>query len=428
LMEQTEKTAGDFANTSDGLANSQRILSAQIENTAAKTGKQLAPALAMVTTALSDIVPVAGNMAAGIATAFEKVVDGAYWMGQQLAEMADALPFVDMLGPIAETLWEQEKLARGTADLVAEYSKGAPTMDEFVASLVEQGIVGHELSLAIIEYRKTLDEATAAQLEAASEGRVYIDVQGNMIDTTDGLTDATGDAAEATEELTRENELLADAIKRTEDRYRALKGELSAEEAFHNAEGMWADLRQSAEEAMTAAEEKTDVAAQAMFDHQGAVIAAKQQIVELGEQYGELPEEEVTKIVALIDEGKLAEAEAAFNHLARERTLYINLQQRGGGGTLPGINPATGRPWAVGATGGIVTRPTMALIGEAGPEAVVPLNRTPGSSPLPAMGGGASSFHVTVNAGLGAAGKEIADVLIGEIKKYERRNGTGWRG
>ncbi len=36
-----------------------------------------------------------------------------------------------------------------------------------------------------------------------------------------------------------------------------------------------------------------------------------------------------------------------------------------------------------GASGGIVRRPTLAIIGEAGPEAVVPLNRTPGSSPLP---------------------------------------------
>ena len=43
-----------------------------------------------------------------------------------------------------------------------------------------------------------------------------------------------------------------------------------------------------------------------------------------------------------------------------------------------------------GATGGIVTRPTVALIGEAGPEAVVPLNRTAGSSPLPAGIGGSS--------------------------------------
>lgn len=47
-----------------------------------------------------------------------------------------------------------------------------------------------------------------------------------------------------------------------------------------------------------------------------------------------------------------------------------------------------------GATGGIVTRPTMALIGEAGPEAVVPLNSAPGASPLGALGG---SMDLTVN-------------------------------
>ena len=40
-----------------------------------------------------------------------------------------------------------------------------------------------------------------------------------------------------------------------------------------------------------------------------------------------------------------------------------------------------------GATGGIVTRPTMALIGEAGPEALVPLNQMPGASPLGGLGG-----------------------------------------
>lgn len=47
-----------------------------------------------------------------------------------------------------------------------------------------------------------------------------------------------------------------------------------------------------------------------------------------------------------------------------------------------------------GASGGIVTRPTFALIGEAGPEAVVPLNSAPGASPLGALGG---SMDLTVN-------------------------------
>jgi len=41
-----------------------------------------------------------------------------------------------------------------------------------------------------------------------------------------------------------------------------------------------------------------------------------------------------------------------------------------------------------GAEGAIVNRPTLALIGEAGPEMLVPLHRAPGASPLPNGGGG----------------------------------------
>lgn len=49
----------------------------------------------------------------------------------------------------------------------------------------------------------------------------------------------------------------------------------------------------------------------------------------------------------------------------------------------------------MGATGGIVTRPTFAMIGEAGPEAVIPLDQTPGSYPLSrGMGGGNLTIEV----------------------------------
>jgi hypothetical protein len=58
-----------------------------------------------------------------------------------------------------------------------------------------------------------------------------------------------------------------------------------------------------------------------------------------------------------------------------------------------GIDILSSIPGVHGATGGIVTRPTLAVIGEAGPEAIVPLNRTPGSSPLPTTGGGGGNVY-----------------------------------
>jgi hypothetical protein len=83
----------------------------------------------------------------------------------------------------------------------------------------------------------------------------------------------------------------------------------------------------------------------------------------------------------------------------------------------------------VGATGGIVNRPTFALIGEAGPEAVIPLDRTRGNSPLPMTGGaraagGGTTINLTVNAGMGTQGAEVGRQIVDALKAYERRNGS----
>jgi hypothetical protein len=67
------------------------------------------------------------------------------------------------------------------------------------------------------------------------------------------------------------------------------------------------------------------------------------------------------------------------------------------------------------AAGGIVTKPTLALIGEAGPEAVVPLSgRNSG------MG---NTYNLTVNAGMGADGAVIGREIVDAIKRYERVSG-----
>lgn len=67
------------------------------------------------------------------------------------------------------------------------------------------------------------------------------------------------------------------------------------------------------------------------------------------------------------------------------------------------------------AAGGIVTGPTLALIGEAGPEAVVPLSgRNAG------MG---NTYNLTVNAGMGADGAVIGREIVDAIKRYERVSG-----
>jgi len=65
------------------------------------------------------------------------------------------------------------------------------------------------------------------------------------------------------------------------------------------------------------------------------------------------------------------------------------------------------------AAGGIVTQPTLAMIGEAGPEAVIPLNR---------LGSGGGGVTVNVMGGL-ATSAEIGQAVVNAIRAYNRSAG-----
>lgn len=90
----------------------------------------------------------------------------------------------------------------------------------------------------------------------------------------------------------------------------------------------------------------------------------------------------------------------------------ISLGRLGGEGSAAGgANPA-GLDYKAMATGGIVRSPTFALIGEAGPEAVVPLNKA-----------GGLGMNITVNAGLVSTPDQIGQDIIAAIQKAQRRSG-----
>lgn len=85
-----------------------------------------------------------------------------------------------------------------------------------------------------------------------------------------------------------------------------------------------------------------------------------------------------------------------------------------------GVDPFAGFSALMGgvtpfATGGIVTGPTLGLIGEAGPEAIIPLNRA---------GGMGTTINLTVNAGMGADGAAVGEQIVSALRQYQRRNGA----
>lgn len=68
------------------------------------------------------------------------------------------------------------------------------------------------------------------------------------------------------------------------------------------------------------------------------------------------------------------------------------------------------------AEGGIVTRPTMSLVGEAGAEAVIPLSKI---NDL-----GSTNIYLTVNAGMGTDPAQVGDEIVNILQRYNRRNGA----
>jgi len=91
------------------------------------------------------------------------------------------------------------------------------------------------------------------------------------------------------------------------------------------------------------------------------------------------------------------------------------------GGAFSRVKSAFGAPF--GAEGAIVTRPTFSLIGEAGPEAVVPLHRMPGARPLPGrMGSASTTINLVFNGDVyDEAG--FRELVVQELYEHERLNG-----
>ena len=83
--------------------------------------------------------------------------------------------------------------------------------------------------------------------------------------------------------------------------------------------------------------------------------------------------------------------------------------------STPEAHAFLGVPWTGLASGGVVTSPTLAMIGEAGPEAVIPLGRG-------GMGGGT---NVTVNvAGSVLTESEIGEIVQEQLLRIQARNQT----
>ena len=237
-------------------------------------------------------------------------------IGKALAPViADLAPklgkIIEKVGPLAEafgnTLATGIKIAGplldGLLSLLGPIFEGINKITDAIGSAVDS-ITGWADSIFGADEEL---EFLAGTITAA------IAKQGDLEAATDDVADATEDAGDKAEYYRSRVEAATSDTEALRQKYRELTGELDDTEAWLDAEQAVDDYRA-----------KIDAGGLSLREKQQALIDIKQKLLEYLSSLENVPPEKETEILALIEQGKIDEAEAALALLARPRTAPIN--------------------------------------------------------------------------------------------------------
>jgi len=149
--------------------------------------------------------------------------------------------------------------------------------------------------------------------------------------------------------------------------------------------------------------------ANAMQDVANAINATTQGIKDLMGWWNSLPPE-LKQILGLFQPNIFGAVGGVIDF--NKNGFFGNVGSNFDGSANNDDNPFT--PFA---KGGIVTGPTLGLVGEAGPEAIIPLDK------FNSVVGG-RGINIVVNAGMGADGAALGEQIVNAIRRYERTSGA----
>lgn len=205
------------------------------------------------------------------------------------------------------------------------------------------------------------------------------------------------------------------STRELDDRYSALIGKLDAEDAWAHAQEAIQNYIDKAGDA----DAKTGDVEQALRDAERALATYTQNLKDV-------PAEKKTEILALINNDDLAGAQAILDQLTADRTINISTKisdigKVGGKAFASGTNSAPAGINRVAENGPeIVEGSGGMLLAMAGGEKVYNAGQT--AAMLGSSGGGVTN-HITIIMPPGSDGEDVVQA----IKKFERRNGPGWR-
>ena len=273
LLEQTDKTAGDFANTQDSFANSQRRLAANIENVAATIGAELLPVVADATDELADFSGAIGDSIGPISTFFG-------WM-KRISEIPIS-PFAQF-----KRIWE------GIAAIPSSVGGGFSSLNDDIAETMDTTLTFAGL---VPDLTDALSDAGEAANEAEKEG---------LKNFRGGLDRAVLDLERFGDTAKSETELVIESWQRMRDELSLEQTMVRAAQSFATAmEGMQGDTLEQIE----------------------SVAEMKAAVIDFALAAEDVPEEVVTELIALIDEGAYRVVDTRLKVLASNRSMTISVR------------------------------------------------------------------------------------------------------
>jgi len=208
IYEQTNKTAGDFANTSDSISNRQKILSARWEDAKAALGEGLAPVLEGFLGLLESSIPLIETAAVAIGGLVDLM------MGTDLTNLQDQYAEINQLIADGATEAEAAQQVLGSHLAPAMSAVASATWEAAQAAAAHDvaargeagaidGVAGATKSLAN-EVRKATDPAFAlrdAQEKMADASKKVDDIRATGATRSKELIEALADESEAQADL-----------------------------------------------------------------------------------------------------------------------------------------------------------------------------------------------------------------------------------
>jgi hypothetical protein len=424
IYKQTSDAQGDFARTADGLANSQRTLTALFKNLQIELGQKLLPVTTNFVNSLIDIKDALDNIpkpAKSATQAIAEFVAKAVLSVNPLVKLYNIITQIgNQLNKTTDTTGAyNQSLNYGTQQAIRMAEAADKLKNEFEEEEVAVGGAKKEVESFAAALKDKLSEAVDTAKEKLAEA------QGEFNDFATKVSNAVMGALDFNKALEDGNygfkgflDSLRKQVKGVEDYGNNLQTAL----AMNLSEDALGFVIDAGSEAGAKIASELVKGGQVAIDETNALVDAAQRAADkVGIQAAERwyktgvdqaqfivngLEAELTKLTPKL----MAKMDQIAAKLKRTVNIDVVITERVNK-IVAGVTSSIPKM----ANGGIVTGPTLALIGEAGPEAVVPLSQ---------MGNMATGGGVTINVTGGlSTSAEIGQSVVNALRAYSRTAG-----